>query len=58
MPDRDNIDVVGETDLNKTTDLCEINVRFQPKVYNGRHDLTWNDLCYNDVSVVSVIWND
>ena len=55
MPDRDNIDVPGETDLNKTTDLCEINVRFQPKVYNGRHDITRNDLCYNDVSVVSVI---
>ena len=36
----DNIDVSEEIDVNKTTDSGEINVRFQPKVYDGCHDLT------------------
>ena len=40
MSEYDNIDVPEGIDIIKNTDLRELNIRFQPKVCDGYHNLT------------------
>ena len=61
----DMIDISEGIDINNTNDsrkciICyclyflEINIRFQPNVRNGCHDLTQEDTSFKDVSIVPV----
>ena len=64
MSEYNSIYVSEETDVNKTTGsheciiyhnwcFLQINLRFQPKVYDGCQDLMQKSMTVNDVAIVS-----
>ena len=57
MLEYDRIDMLDGIDVNKTTVLSEMNFRFQPKLFDGCHDLTLKAMSFNDVAIVSVKGN-
>ena len=40
MSEHDNVDVPVRIDISRNNDLRGINIRFQPKVCDGYHNLT------------------
>ena len=65
----DRIDISEGTDINKTDSLHEciisnylcflaINVRFQPKVCYGCHDITQKSMNFDSFAIVTVRKND
>ena len=57
MLEYDRIDMLDGIDVNKITVLREMNFRFQPKLFDGCHDLTLKAMSF-DVAIVSVKGND
>ena len=65
MLNYDRVDVSEEIDVHKTDKshkciICnyyyfsKVNFRFQPKLYDGYHDLMQKAISFSDVAIVSV----
>ena len=68
MLEHDRINVSERIDNNKPDSSCEyiifhywyffhINFRFQPKVCNGCHDMTYKSMSFNSVAIVAIVEN-
>ena len=68
MPEYDRFDVSEVIDVNKTDVSHEciishywyflmINLKFQPELCNGCHDLTQKAMSFNDVAIITVKGN-